>query len=97
MSAFLNYFIVFMVGFNAGIVFLLWWQTAHSKQDEPTRPMTKFDQVTQSPETLADFIEDINGSPSLCDFCIYKTYKECGSIEKASCHEGIAEYLKQEL
>ncbi|MEN6622187.1 MAG: hypothetical protein ABFD50_11625 [Smithella sp.] len=96
MSTFLKYFMWFMIGDTVGSLTLLFWQGLCSiNKREPARSMKKFDHVTQSPETLADFVEDINGSPSLCDFCIYKTYKECGS--EALCHEGITEYLKQEV
>jgi hypothetical protein len=86
-----------MIGDTVGLLTLLFWQGICSlNKDIPARPVTNFDKITQSPEKLADFVEDINGSTSLCDFCIHESYKKCGSIEEANCHAGIAEYMRQE-
>jgi len=57
MNTFWKCFMWFMIGDTVGLITLLFWQGICSlNKREPTRPMTKFDKITQSPEKLAEFI-----------------------------------------
>ncbi|MEN6318565.1 MAG: hypothetical protein ABFD82_07390 [Syntrophaceae bacterium] len=81
MSAFLKYFIVFMIGDTVGLLTLLFWQGLCSlNKREPTKPVTKCYQATQSPEIVtcdecgfkeacAQYIEICDGADMKVTFC----------------------------
>ena len=97
MSTFLHCFMWFMIGDTVGLLTLLFWQGVCSlNKDEPVRSVTRFDQVTQSPEALADFVESLRSNLN-CEVCIYQYLSKSCICLDCSCHEGIIKYLNQEL
>lgn len=91
MSTFLRCFMWFMIGDTVGLLTLLLWQGLLSlNKREPTMPVTRFDEITQSPEELAKFIVTVD----ICEVCVYDDPEIC---HDHCCNEGIAEYLKQKV
>ena len=59
---------------------------------KPKQPQTNFDRITQSPESLAEWVTDLE-SFDFCIHCCPKYYEECDST---MCKEMMVEWLKQE-
>jgi hypothetical protein len=82
----------FMIGDTVGLLTLLFWQGLCSlNKDEPVRPVTRFDKITQSPEELAKVLSDVY----VCKYCAY--IESCKLEGANNCKTGINEYLNQKV